>query len=181
MKTRTTTFDVHISAAADILNTALNTDMEHLVPQKYISCFCDIVLNSMWRCVSNAIVSMELYGNAEMFIFNMGGYIDSMCDIDNVRWCGFSDKQVEELKKCYPQFVQAVREGALDIIEMYLRCMIPYDIEFARRLKKSTKPRGTYRNMENIASLCQGTKPTAEEVYDQFLRQARKLMYYKEQ
>ena len=180
MKTRTTTFDIHITAAADILNTAIDTDMEHPIPKGYVSYFCEIVFISMWRSVSNAIVSMELYGNVEMFIFNMGGYIDSMYHIDNVRWCGFSDKQAEELKKCYLQFVQAVKEGALDIIEMYLRCMIPYDIEFARRLKKSTKPRGTCRNMEHIAWLCQGTKPTAEEVYDQFLRQARKLMYFKE-
>ena len=36
------------------------------------------------------------------------------------------------------------------------------------------------RNMENISWLCQDAKPTAEEVYNEFLREARKLMHYKE-
>ena len=33
--------------------------------------------------------------------------------------------------------------------------------------------------MENISWLCQDAKPTAEEVYNEFLRQATKLIHYK--
>lgn len=51
MKTRITAFDIYIAAAADILNAALNegTDTEHLIPERYISRFCELVVNSMWR------------------------------------------------------------------------------------------------------------------------------------
>jgi rubrerythrin len=134
----------------------------------------------MWRSVSNAIAGMELYGDVVGFIFNMGGYIDSMYDNDKVRWHGFSDKQADELDKCYPKVVQVFRDIALDIIEMHLRCMVPYDIERSRELRESSESRGTFRNMENISWLCQDAKPTAEEVYNEFLREARKLMHYKE-
>jgi hypothetical protein len=180
MKTRTTIFDSRISAIADILNAAVNTDVEHQIPERYIGYFCELVVNSMWRSVSNAIAGMELYGDVVGFIFNMGGYIDTMHDIDKVRWHGFSDKQADELDRCYAKVVQIFREIALDIIEMHLRCMVPYDIERSRELRESSESRGTFRNMENISWLCQDAKPTAEEVYNEFLREARKLKHYKE-
>ena len=180
MKTRTTIFDAHISTAANILNAAVNADAEHHIPERYISYFCELVVNSMWRSVSNAIAGMELYGDVVGFIFNMGGYIDSMYDNDKVRWHGFSDKQADELDKCYPKVVQVFRDIALDIIEMHLRCMVPCDIERSRELRASSESRGTFRNMENISWLCQDAKPTAEEVYNEFLREAQELMHYKE-
>ena len=180
MKTRKTIFDAQISTAANILNAAVKVDEEHHIPERYISYFCELVINSMWRSVSNAIVGMELYGDVVGFIFNMGGYIDSMYDNDKVRWLGFSDKQADELDKCYPKVVNVFREIALDIIEMYLRSMVPHDIERSRELRESPESSGTFRNMENISWLCQDAKPTAEEVYNEFLREARKLMHYKE-
>ena len=180
MKTRTTIFDAQISTAANILNAAVNADPEHLIPERYISYFCELVVNSMWRSVSNAIAGMELYGDVVGFIFNMGGYIDSMYDNDKVRWHGFSDKQAVELDKCYPKVVQVFRDVALDIIEMHLRCMVPYDIERSRKQKESSEPRGTFRNMDNIAWLCQEARPTAEDIYGEFLREARNLKHYKE-
>ena len=148
MKTRTTIFDSRISAIADILNAAVNTDVEHQIPERYIGYFCELVVNSMWRSVSNAIAGMELYGDVVGFIFNMGGYIDTMHDIDKVRWHGFSDKQADELDRCYAKVVQVFRDIALDIIEMHLRCMVPHDIERSRELRESSESRGTFRNME---------------------------------
>ena len=139
MKTRTTIFDSRISAIADILNAAVNTDVEHQIPERYIGYFCELVVNSMWRSVSNAIAGMELYGDVVGFIFNMGGYIDTMHDIDKVRWHGFSDKQADELDRCYAKVVQIFREIALDIIEMHLRCMVPYDIELAVKYMVKTE------------------------------------------
>ena len=68
---------------------------------------------------------------------------------------------------------------ALDIIEMYLRCMVPYDIELAAKYIENS-PHGTFRNMEHIAWECRNDKLTAEELYDIFLVRARKLMHYKE-
>jgi len=181
MKTRTTIFDSRISAIADILNAAVNTDVEHHIPERYIGYFCELVVNSMWRSVSNAIAGMELYGDVVGFIFNMGGYIDTMHDIDKVRWHGFSDKQADELDRCYAKVVQIFREIALDIIEIHLRCMVPYDIELAvKYMEEKLKPLGTFRNMEHIAWECRDGNLTAEEIYDIFLDQARKLMHYKE-
>lgn len=78
MKTRTTIFDSRISAIADILNAAVNTDVEHQIPERYIGSFSELVVKSMWRSVSNAIAGMELYGDVVGFIFNMGGYIDTI-------------------------------------------------------------------------------------------------------
>lgn len=106
MKTQTTIFDARISAIAEILNAAVPSDEEHHIPERYISRFCDQVVGLIWRNVSNAIAGMELYGDAGGFIFNMSGYIDTMYDIDKVRWCGFSDKQAEELERCYPKVVE---------------------------------------------------------------------------
>ena len=180
MKTRITIFDAQISTAANILNAAVKVDEEHHIPEQYISYFCELVVNSMWRSVSNAIAGMELYGDVVGFIFNMRGYIDSMYDNDKVRWHGFSDKQADELDKCYTKVVKVFREIALDIIEMHLRCMVPHDIEQSWELRESSESRGTFRNMENISWLCQDAKPTAEEVYNEFLRETRKLMHYKE-
>ena len=60
MKTRITIFDAQISTAANILNAAVNADPEHLIPERYISYFCELVVNSMWRSVSNAIAGMNL-------------------------------------------------------------------------------------------------------------------------
>ena len=141
MKTHTTIFDSRISAIVDILNAAVNTDVEHQIPERYIGYFCELVVNSMWRSVSNAIAGMELYGDVVGFIFNMGGYIDTMHDIDKVRWHGFSDKQADELDRCYAKVVQIFREIALDIIEMHLRCMVPYDIELAvKYMEEKQKP-----------------------------------------
>ena len=145
MKTRTTIFDIRISDITSVLKVALNGDAEHPVEERYVKAFCERVVNSMWRCVSSAIATMELYGDAEGFIFNMGGYIDAMYDMDEVRWKGFSDKQVDELEWCYPQVVQLFREVALDIIEMYLRCMVPYDIELAAKyIENSPSNRKNY-------------------------------------
>ena len=180
MKTRSTIFDAHISTVANILNAAVRVDEEHHIPERYISYFCELVVNSMWRSVSNAIASMELYGDVVGFIFNIGGYIYTMYDNDKVHWHGFSDKQADELDKCYPKVVKVFREIALDIIEMHLRSMVPYDIERSRKLRESSESRGTFRNMGNIPWLCKDAKPTAEEVYNEFLREARKLMHYKE-
>ena len=73
MKMRTTIFNSRISAIADILNAAVNTDVEHQIPERYIGYFCELVVNSMWRSVSNAIAGMGLYGDVVGFIFNMGG------------------------------------------------------------------------------------------------------------
>lgn len=181
MKTRTTIFDARISAIAEILNAAVLSDEKRPIPERYISRFCDQVVGLIWRSVSNAIASMELYGDAGGFIFNMGGYIDTMYDADEVRWHGFSDKQAEELERCYPKVVEEFREIALDIIEMHLRCMVPYDIELAvKSMQDKPKPPGTFRNMERIAWECRNGELTAEEIYDIFLSQARKLMHYKE-
>lgn len=182
MKTRTTIFDSRISAIADILNAAVDADAEHQIPERYIGYFCELIVNSMWRSVSNAIAGMELYGDADGFIFNMGGYIDTMYDVDEVRWYGFSDKQADELERCYPKVVEELRKIAMDVIEMHLRCMVPYDIELAiKYMEEKPKPLGTFRNMEYIAWGCRDGKLTAEEIYDIFLSQARKLMHYKEQ
>lgn len=179
MKTRTTIFDTRISAIAGILNAALNLDAERPIPERYVSYFCEQVVNSMWRCVSSAIVSMELYGDVEGFIFNMGGYIDTMYDIDEVRWLGFSDKQVDELERCYAKVVEEIREIALDIIEMHLRCMVPYDIELATKYMENSSY-GTFLNMKQIAWECRNGELTAEEIYDIFLSQARTLMHHNE-
>lgn len=182
MKTRTTIFDTRISSIAAILNAAVHSDAEHPVPERYINRFCDQVVERIWRCVSNAIVCMELYGDASGFIFNMGGYIDSMYDIDDVRWHGFSDKQADELERCYPKTVEEFREIAMDVIEMHLRCMVPYDIELSMKyMEEKPKPLGTFRNMEHIAWVCRDGKLTAEDIYDILLSQARKLMHYKEE
>lgn len=180
MKTRTTILDSRISVIADILNAAVLSDEEHPIPERYINRFCDQVVEWIWRCVSNAIVSMELYGDADGFIFNMGGYIDTMYDIDEARWLGFSDKQADELERCYPKVVEGFREIALDVIEMHLRCMVSYDVELAvRYMEANPKPLGTFRNMEHIAWECRNGKLTAEEIYDIFLSQARELRYFK--
>ncbi len=181
MKTRTTIFDSRISAIAEILNAAVNTDVEHQIPERYVNCFCDQVVERIWRCVSNAMASMELYGDADGFIFNMGGYIDTMYDIDKIRWHGFSDKQADELERCYPKVVEEFREIALDVIEMHQRCMIPYDIELAvKYMEQKPKPPGTFRNMEHIAWECRDGKLTAEDIYDNLLSRTRELMHYKE-
>jgi hypothetical protein len=164
---------------AGILNAALNLDAERPIPERYVSYFCEQVVNSMWRCVSSAIVSMELYGDVEGFIFNMGGYIDSMYDMDEVRWHGFSEKQVDELEKYYPKVVKEFREIALDVIEVHLRCIVPYDIEQAAKCLENS-PHGTFLNMEHIARECRNGKRTAEEIYDIFLSQTRTLMHYNE-
>ena len=111
----------------------------------------------------------------------MGGYIDTMYDIDEVRWHGFSEKQVAELEQCYPKVVEEFREIVLDVIEIHLRCMVPYDIELAvKYMAEKPKPLGTFRNMEHIAWECRNGELTAEEIYDIFLSKARKLMHYKE-
>lgn len=72
MKTRITIFDAQISTAANILNATVKVDEEHHIPERYISYFCELVVNSMWRSVSNAIAGMELYGDVVGFIFNRG-------------------------------------------------------------------------------------------------------------
>lgn len=123
---------------------------------------------------------MELYGDADGFIFNMGGYIDTMYDMDEVRWHGFSDKQADELEQCYPKVVEEFREIAQDVIEMHLRCMVPYDIELAvMYMEENPMPHGTFRNMEHIALECRNGKLRAEEIYDIFLSRARKVKNYK--
>lgn len=117
INSRTTPFDTYTTIAVSTLKCALNDGSDRDIPVSYISKFCDMVMNSMWRCVFNTIAGSELYGDADGFIFNMGGYIDAFYDCDDKRWQGFTDGQVEL---------------------------------------------------------------TAEEIYDIFLSQARKLMHYKE-
>ena len=75
-----------------------------------------MVVNSMQRCVFNAIASCELYGDAWGFEFNLGGYIDTYYENDNMHWHGFSDEQVERLRRAYPDIVQLFRMVALYII-----------------------------------------------------------------
>ena len=74
---------------------------------------------------------------------------------------------------------------ALDIIEHYLRSVIPYYIEQAIKLKDGEpgcqQPFRTFTNMEKIAWLCRDKKPSAEEIYDCFLKEQRVLMHYKEE
>lgn len=124
-----------------------------------------------------------MYGDADGFIFNMGGYIDDFYDCDGKRWQGFTDGQVEQLERSYSLVIETFQMAGTDIIEHYLRCMVQIDIELAIEyfsVPYRQRPRGTFLNMEHIAWECRDGKLTAEEIYDIFLSQARKLMHYKE-
>jgi hypothetical protein len=141
-----------------------------------------MVINSMWRCVFNTIAGSELYGDADGFIFNMGGYIDAFYDCDGKRWQGFTDGQVGRLEKSYPLVVKVFQMAGIDIIEHYLRCMVPFDIELAGEYfgaQAGRRQRGTFRNMDYIAHECRDGRCTAEEIYNRFVKRARELMYYK--
>lgn len=131
MNTHLTVFDSYTYMVANMLQQALNDGGEHDIPSKYIETFCEVVVNSMWRCVSNTIASFELYGDARRFEFNLGGYIDTYYENDSIRWRGFSDAQVDRLERAYTYVVQSFRAAGIDIIEHYLRCMIRGDIERA--------------------------------------------------
>ena len=181
MNTRTTVFDSHTSISTKLLQQALNDGSEHDIPSKYIDTFCEMVVNSMWRSVSNAIASCELYGDAWGFEFNLGGYIDTYYENDDIRWHGFSDEQVDKLNKAYPNIVQSFRTIGLDIIEHYLRCMVPFDIELAGEYfgaPAGRRQRGTFRNMDYIAYECRDGMRTAEEIYNRFVERAREMMHY---
>lgn len=124
---------------------------------------------------------MELYGDVVGFIFNMGGYIDTMHDIDKVRWHGFSDEQVDKLENAYPDVVQIFKAVELDIIEHYLRCMVPFDIELAGEYfcaQAGRRQRGSFWNMDYIAYECRDGMRTAEEIYIRFVERAREMMHY---
>ena len=112
MNTRTTVFDSCTSISTKLLEQALNDGSEYDIPSKYIYTFCEMVMNSMWRCVFNAIDGCELYEDARGFEFNLGGYIDTYYENDDIRWHGFSDKQADELDRCYAKVVQIFRENA---------------------------------------------------------------------
>jgi hypothetical protein len=129
-------------------------------------------------------MSQELYGDADGFEFNMGGYIDTYYEADGIRWKGWTETQIEHLAECYPRIVEQFREAALDIIEMYLRSICDSHIERAKIWVEWKQTEfgsgGTFRNLEKIAWLCQDGKPTAEEVYNIFLNKAQRLQYYNE-
>jgi hypothetical protein len=183
INSRPTPFDTYKTIAVSTLKCALNDGSDRDIPVSYISKFCDMVMNSMWRCVFNTIAGSELYGDADGFIFNMGGYIDAFYDCDGKRWQGFTDGQVERLERSYSLVTETFQMAGTDIIEHYLRCMFQIDIELAIEyfsVPYRQRQRGTFRNMEHIAWECRDGKLTAEEIYDIFLSQARKLMHYKE-
>ena len=93
-----TAFDTYKSSASNLLMKVLNDGSEDDIPEKYIDCFCEMVVNSMWRCVCNAVRSCELFGDASGFEFNLGGYIDTYYEMDGIRWHGFSDGQTTRRK-----------------------------------------------------------------------------------
>ena len=178
----TTPFDTYKTIAVSTLKCALNDGSDRDIPVSYISKFCDMVMNSMWRCVFNTIAGSELYGDADGFIFNMGGYIDAFYDCDGKRWQGFTDGQVERLERLYPLVVKVFQMAGTDIIEHYLRCMVQIDIELAIEyfsVPLYRQPQGTFRNMEYIAYECRDGRCTAEEIYNSFVKRARELMNYK--
>lgn len=182
INSRTTPFDTHKTIAVSTLKCALNNGSDRDIPVTYISKFCDMVMNSMWRCVFNTIAGSELYGDADGFIFNMGGYIDAFYDCDGKRWQGFTYGQVERLERSYPLVVKVFQMAGTDIIEHYLRCMVQIDIELAIEyfsVPYRQRPRGTFRNMEYIAYECRDGRCTAEDIYNRFMEQARELMNYK--
>lgn len=175
--------DSNICIAALLLQQALNDGDEHDIPCKYINYFYEMVAKSMWRCVLNAIASCELYGDAQRFEFNLSGYIDTYYENDNIRWRGLSDEQVDRLKRTYPDIVYSFRIMAISIIEYYLRRMNLSDIAQAVEyfnIPLGQRPKVEFSNMNYIAYECRNKVRTAEEIYDIFLSQARKLMHYKE-
>ena len=181
MNTLPTAFDSYTYDVSKLLQQALNDGSRFDIPDKYIDNFCEMVMLFIWRRIPSAIVSFELYGDARKFEFNLGGYIDTYYENDNIRWLGFSNKQADKLERCYSKVVEEFREIALDVIDMHLRCMVPYDIELAvKYMEERPKPLGTFRNMEYIAWECRNGKLTAEEIYDIFLEQGRALMHYNE-
>ena len=165
INSRTTPFDTYTTIAVSTLKCALNDGSDRDIPVSYISKFCDMVINSMWRCVFNTIAGSELYGDADGFIFNMGGYIDAFYDCDDKRWQGFTDGQVERLERSYSLVTETFQMAGTDIIEHYLRCMFQIDIELAIEyfsVPYRQRQRGIFRNMEHIAWECRDGKLTAE-------------------
>ena len=73
MTNRITEFDTYKSSASNLLMKVLNDGSEDDIPEKYIKYFCEMIVNSMWRCVCNAVRSCELFGDASGFEFNLGG------------------------------------------------------------------------------------------------------------
>ena len=185
MKTRSTAFDLYASTATNFLAQSLNNGDENDIPRAYLDRYCEQVINAMWRCVSNAIGSYELYGDADGFVFDLEGHIDTYYENDDKRWHGFTEEQWERLRQNYHSIVRCFQMVALDIIEHYLRSVVPYYIEQAVKLKEGEsdcqQPFRTFRNMEKIAWLCRDGNPTAKEVYDSFLKEQRVLMHYKEE
>ena len=175
--------DSNICVAALLLQQALNDGSEYDIPCKYINNFYENVVNSMWRSIFNAIASYELYGDAQGFEFNLGGYIDTYYENDNIRWCGFSDEQAHRLKRAYPDIVNSFKIGGISIIEYYLHRMEVSDIAQAVEyfnIPSGQRPAMKFRNMKYIAYECRDKIRTAEEIYDNFLSQARDLMHYNE-
>ena len=182
MTNRITAFDTYKSSASNLLMKVLNDGSEDDIPEKYIDCFCAMVVNSMCRCVCNAVRSCELFGDASGFEFNLGGYFDTYYEMDGIRWHGFSDGQTARLKNAYPDIIQPFRNVALDIIEHHLRTIHHHDIERAINYFTSPvgqKPHRTFRNIEYIAYECRDKKPTAEDIYNRFVERARELKHYK--
>lgn len=183
INSHTTLFDTYTTITVSTLKYALNDGSDRDIPVSYISKFCDMVMNSMWRCVFNTIVGSELYGDADGFIFNMGGYIDAFYDCDGKRWQGLTDEQVERLERSYSLVTETFQMAGTDIIEHYLRCMFQIDIELAIEyfsVPYRRRPQGTFRNMEYIAYECRDGRCTAEEIYIRFVKRARELMHYNE-
>jgi hypothetical protein len=179
MNTLPTAFDSYTYATSKLLQQALNDGGRFDIPDKYIDNFREMVVLFIWRRIPSAIVSFELYGDARKFEFNLGGYIDTYYENDNIRWHGFSEKQAAKLGRCYPEVVQAFRNVALDIIETHLRHVVTSDIEPVSKFLLDRTHR-TFRNMEYIAWECRNGKLTAEEIYDIFLEQGKALMHYNE-
>lgn len=176
-------FDSHIIAAAKCLREALNDGGERDIPNRYIDKFCEVVANSMWRGVFGAIASFELYGDVGGFEFNLGGYIDTYYETDNIRWRGFSNEQVDRLHNAYPDIVHSFKTIGLEIIEHYLRRMAQSDIERAVKnfsIPSGQRPSGISRNMEYIAYECKDGRRGAEDIYNCFLERVKELMNHNE-
>ena len=180
MTTRPTIFDLYKSVAATALKNALK-DESSPIKGEYIDKFCRHATSLLWADIYNGIASLELYGDDDSFIFNLGGYIDAYHDIDNLRWGGFTDRQLEGLSNAYPEVTKAFRNFSVDIIEMYLRSIRDCDIRRITERRSNDDehetPHSRFRNLEQIAWLCQDGILTAEEVYKIFIERVNCLMY----
>ena len=183
MTTRPTIFDLYKSVAATTLKNALKDDSSP-IKGEYIDKFCRHATSLLWADICNGIASLELYGDDDGFIFNLGGYIDAYHDIENLRWSGFTDRQVDGLSNAYPEVAKAFRNFSVDIIEMYLRSIRECDIRRVTEKRANSNegdvPHSRFRNLEQIAWLCRDGILTADEVYNIFMERVNYLMYNNE-